>query len=311
MSRLYTRDAKAYPVTSQCELLGVSTQAYYKHGDTDLRKLAEEAFGVEFIKRVRQKDRGIGGGKLWKMYRREFGEEHSVGYNRFYDIIEKYNLKVRKRKRRAKTTDSDHDLPLYPNLVKDLIPLRPNQLWVSDITYLVIYLNAQTGDYDFCYLSLVTDYYTKEIVGWCVGETLEAKFAIEALNMALKRLGDNPVLDLIHHSDRGVQYASYEYTGILKKNGIKISMTECGDPKDNAVAERVNGIIKNELLMGMSFSSIQEVRGALKVAIDFYNNERPHMSLNWKTPAEAALCTGELEKKWVSYRENAIKALVA
>ena len=95
MSRLYTRDAKAYPVTSQCELLGVSTQAYYKHGDTDLRKLAEEAFCVEFIKRIRQKDRGIGGGKLWKMYRREFGEEHSVGYNRFYDIIEKYNLKVR------------------------------------------------------------------------------------------------------------------------------------------------------------------------------------------------------------------------
>ena len=266
---------------------------------------------MEFIKRVRQKDRGIGGGKLWKMYKCEFGEEHSVGYNRFYDIIEKYSLKVRKRKRRAKTTDSDHDLPLYPNLVKELIPLRPNQLWVSDITYMVVYLNAQTGEYDFCYLSLVTDYYTKEIIGWCVGETLEAKFAIEALNMALKRLGGNPAHDLIHHSDRGVQYASYAYTDILKENGIKISMTECGDPKDNAVAERVNGIIKNELLMGMTFFSIDEVRKALKTAIDFYNNERPHMSLDWKTPAQAALCTGELEKKWRSYRENAIKALVA
>ena len=311
MSRLYTRDAKAYPVTSQCELLGVSTQAYYKHGDTDLRKLAEEAFCVEFIKRIRRKDHGIGGGKLWKMYRREFGEEHGVGYNRFYDIIDRHNLKVRKKKRRARTTDSEHGLPLYPNLVKELIPLRPNQLWVSDITYMVIYLNAQTADYDFCYLSLVTDYYTKEIIGWCVGETLEARFAIEALNMALKRLGSNPAHDLIHHSDRGVQYASYEYTGILKKNGIKISMTECGDPKDNAVAERVNGIIKNELLMGMAFFSIEEVRSALKVAIDFYNNERPHMSLDWRTPAEAALCTGELEKKWVSYRENAIKALAA
>jgi len=311
VSRLHTRDVKAYPITSQCELLGVSPQAYYKHGDSDLRKLAEEAFCVEFIKRIRQKDHGIGGGKLWKMYRREFGDEHSVGYNRFYDIIERHNLKVRKKKRRAKTTDSEHGLPLYPNLVKELIPLRPNQLWVSDITYMVIYLNAQTGDYDFCYLSLVTDCYTKEIIGWCVGETLEAKFAIEALNMALKRLGDNPVPDLIHHSDRGVQYASYEYTGILKKNGIRISMTECGDPKDNAVAERVNGIIKNELLMGMAFFSIEEVRSALKVAIDFYNNERPHMSLDWKTPAEAALCKGEMEKKWVSYRENAIKALAA
>lgn len=295
---------KAYPVTSQCKLLGVSTQAYYKHGDTDLRKLAEEAFCVEYVKRIRQKDRGIGGGKLWQMYRKEFGDVHSVGYNRFYDIIEKYNLKVRKRKRRAKTTDSDHDLPLYPNLVKELIPLRPNQLWVSDITYMVIYLNAQTGEYDFCYLSLVTDYYTKEIIGWCVGETLEAKFAIEALEMALGRLGGRRDVDLIHHSDRGVQYASYAYTDILRKHNIKISMTECGDPKDNAVAERVNGIVKNELLQGMSFFSIQEVRKALKAAIDFYNNERPHMSLDWRTPAEAALCTGELKKKWTSYREK-------
>ncbi len=289
----------------------MSTQAYYKHGNTDLRKLAEESFCVEFIKRVRQKDHGIGGGKLWKMYKREFGEEHSVGYNRFYDIIEKYSLKVRKKKRRVKTTDSGHGLPTYPNLVKELIPLRPNQLWVSDITYMVIYLNAQTGEYDFCYLSLVTDCYTKEIIGWCVGETLETKFAIEALNMALSRLNGNPAEGLIHHSDRGVQYASYDYTKLLKKHNIKISMTECGDPKDNAVAERVNGIIKNELLMGTSFFSIEEVRKALKVAIDFYNNERPHMSLDWKTPAEAALCTGELKKKWKSYRELAIKSLVA
>ena len=289
----------------------MSTQAYYKHGNTDLRKLADEAFCVEFIRRVRQKDRGIGGGKLWKMYRKEFGDEHSDGYNRFYDIIEKYSLKVRKKRRRARTTDSDHDLPLYPNLVKELIPLRPNQLWVSDITYMVIYLNAETGEYDFCYLSLVTDYYTKEIIGWCVGETLEAKFAMKALTMALSRLNGNPAEDLIHHSDRGVQYASYDYTKLLKEHHIKISMTECGDPKENAVAERVNGIIKNELLMGMAFFSIEEVRKALEVAIDFYNNERPHMSLDWKTPAQAALCTGELEKKWKSYRENAIKSLAA
>lgn len=289
----------------------MSTQAYYKHGNTDLRKLAEEAFCVEFIRRVRQKDPGIGGGKLWRMYKKEFGEDHGVGYNRFYDIIEKYGLKVRRKKRRAKTTDSSHDLPTYPNLVKELVPLRPNQLWVSDITYMVICVNAQTGEYGFCYLSLVTDYYTKEIIGWCVGETLEAKFAMEALNMALSRLDGNPAEDLIHHSDRGVQYASYDYTRLLKKHNIKISMTECGDPKDNAVAERVNGIIKNELLMGTSFFSIEEVRKALKVAVDFYNNERPHMSLDWKTPAEAALCTGELEKKWKSYREIAIKSLVA
>ena len=302
---------KAYPVTSQCELLGVSPQAYYMHGDSQMRKLADESFVVEFVHRIRQKDRGIGGGKLWHMYQREFGTEHGVGYNRFYDIIEKHNLKVRKKRRRAKTTDSTHGLPLYPNLVKELIPVRPNQLWVSDITYMAIYLNSQRADYAFCYLSLVTDCYTKEIVGWCVSETLEARFAIEALNMALCRLDKSLVHNLIHHSDRGVQYACFAYTDILRANGIKISMTECGDPRDNAVAERVNGIIKNELLMGMSFFSIDEVRTAVKSAVDFYNNERPHMSLDWRTPAEAALCTGEMKKKWVSYREKAIKDLVA
>lgn len=289
----------------------MSPQAYYKHGDSSLRKLAEEAFCVEYIKRIRLKDRGIGGGKLWAMYRKEFGSEHSVGYNRFYDIIEKYKLKVRRRKRRVRTTDSGHGLPLYPNLVKELIPMRPNQLWVSDITYMVIRQKARPEECGFCYLSLVTDYYTKEIIGWCVGETLEAKFAVKALRMALGRLGGGPAPDLIHHSDRGVQYASFAYTDVLKASNIRISMTECGDPRENAVAERVNGIIKNELLMGMSFFSIGEIRKALKTAIDFYNNERPHMSLDWKTPAEAALCSGALKKKWTSYRENAIKELAA
>ena len=161
------------------------------------------------------------------------------------------------------------------SILQFFIPLRPNQLWVSDITYMVIYRDANTGEYDFCYLSLVTDYYTKEIIGWCVGETLEARFAVKALKMALGRLEGNLAPDLIHHSDRGVQYASFAYTDILKASNIKISMTECGDPKDNAVAERVNGIIKNELLMDMTFKSVKEVRKALKVAIDFYNNERP------------------------------------
>lgn len=266
---------------------------------------------VEYVKEIRRKNPGIGGGKLWRMYKKAFGQEHAVGYNRFYDILDMYGLKVRKRKRRTKTTDSDHGLPTYPNLVKTLIPIRPNQLWVSDITYIVLYEDADTGSYTFCYLSLVTDYYTKEIVGWCVGETLEARFTIEALEMALERLDPNGEYDLIHHSDRGVQYASFAYTDMLKSRGIRVSMTECGDPKDNAVAERVNGIIKNELLMGTKFRNIDEVKTAVASAINFYNNERPHMSLDWMTPAEAALCSGELKKKWVSYRENHIKNNVA
>lgn len=266
---------------------------------------------MEYIKEIRRKDPGIGGGKLWAMYNKRFGPAHSVGYNRFYDIIEKYALKVRKRKRRAKTTDSTHGLPLYPNIVKDLIPVRPSHVWVSDITYIPIRIRGNDDEYVFCYLSLLTDYYTKQILGWSVGETLETKYPMEALRMALESL-DGIVPDgLIHHSDRGVQYASHEYTGLLKSLNIGISMTESGDPKDNAVAERVNNTIKNELLMGVEFYSIEEVRNAVMIAVEFYNHERPHMSLDGMTPDEAAQGEGEIKKKWCSYREKALKDLVA
>lgn len=294
-----------------CRLLGVTKQAYYKHGDSAMVKAAQEAFVVEFIKNVRKKDPGIGGNKLWLMYQKEFGASRSVGYNRFYDIVEKYNLKVRKVKRRVKTTDSTHDLPLYPNIVKDLLPDRPCQLIVSDITYIPYYLDPASGEYEFCYLALITDYYTKEIVGYSVAPTLEAIYAIEALQMALEHYKGQDLSQLIHHSDRGVQYASYQYTDLLKKHNIKISMTETGNPKDNAVAERVNNTIKNELLKGMAFTSIPEVLEAVKTAICFYNEERPHLSLDGLTPREAARKRGEIDKKWVSYREKAIKAKVA
>ena len=288
----------------------MSRQAYYKHEDILLETLAQESFVVEFIKEIRQKAPGIGGNKLWMMYRKRFGEKYSVGYNRFYDIIEKHSLKVRRRKRRAKTTDSTHAFPLYPNLVKDLIPQRANQVWVSDITYIPFWTDSNKNSYSFCYLSLITDYYTKEIVGWSVGDTLEAKYPKEALRMALPRLPVGVSNHLIHHSDRGVQYACYDYTGLLKSKGIAISMTECGNPKDNAVAERVNNTIKNELLKDMDFFSIKEVREAVRDAVTFYNNERPHMSLDGMTPAEAALCEGEIRKMWCSYREKALKILM-
>ena len=288
-----------------CRLLGVSKQAYYKHVDKLMFKKAQEAFVVEFVKNVRGKDRGIGGNKLWMMYHNRFGAEHSVGYNRFYDILERYGLKVRKRKRCVSTTDSKHDLPLYPNLVKELIPTRPCQLIVSDITY--IPLTREGERQDFCFLSLVTDYYTKEIVGYSVGDTLETKYPLEALEMSLKHYKGKELSGLIHHSDRGVQYASYAYTVRLKDCKIGISMTESGNPKDNAVAERVNNTIKNEFLKGMEFHGISQVKEAVKAAVDFYNHERPHLSLEGMTPVQAAQCEGEMKKNWKSYREMAIK----
>lgn len=276
-----------------------------------MERLARESFVVEFIKEVRLKDPGIGGNKLWQMYRKRFGRAHSVGYNRFYDIIEKYGLKVRSVKRRVKTTDSSHDYPVYPDLTRSLIPDRPCQLVVSDITYIPYWIDPLKGEYQFCYLSLVTDYYTKKIIGYSVAPTLETKYPLRALEMALKHYEGQDIGGLIHHSDRGVQYASTDYTSMLRSKGISISMTESGDPKDNAVAERVNNTMKNELLKGMRFSSVVEVSKAVELAVRFYNEERPHLSLDGMTPREASSCRGEIKKRWISYREKAIKEMVA
>jgi transposase InsO family protein len=213
---------------------------------------------------------------------------------------------VRARVRKAKTTDSTHGLPVYPNIIKDFIPVALNQLWVSDITYMTIWLNEDS--YVFCYLSLILDAYTEEIVGWSVGATLDTIYPIEALRMALKRIEGQENIHLIHHSDRGCQYASKEYVSVLKQYGVHISMTESGDPKENAQAERINNTMKNELLKGVVFHNIKEVKTAVTVAVDFYNNERPHMSIDMMTPTRAAGCSGEIAKRWTSYRHIAIKS---
>lgn len=295
-----------------CRLFGKSYQAYYKHHNSVEKQLATEMMVLRFIKEMRLKDPGIGGEKLHYLYKQRFGEnyEYTVGRDKMESIISKYGLNVRKTRKRPRTTDSGHGLPTYPNLVKNVIPERRTQIWVSDITYIPVWRYPGEDERNFCYLSLITDCYTKEIVGWCVAHTLEAKHSIEALYMALERLCGEEPFHLIHHSDRGVQYASAEYVNILKQADIEISMTECGDPKDNAVAERVNGIIKNELLKDFAFYSIEEVRKAVAKAVDFYNNERPHMSLNNMTPSQAAKCTGRLQKKWTSYRERYLDSLV-
>ncbi len=247
----------------------------------------------------------MGGDKLWRMYMDEFSGNNPVGRDRFADIIDRYKLKVRSRVRKPRTTDSTHGLPTFPNIVKDFIPTGPNQLWVSDITYITIWVDEY--HYIFCYLSLILDAYTEEIVGWSVGRTLETKYPVAALNMALKRIEGKNDISLIHHSDRGCQYASSEYVQLLKEHNIRISMTETGDPKENAKAERINNTMKNELLKGKRFTNIQQVIDAVDKAVDFYNNERPHMSIGMMTPSKAAVYEGVLEKVWTSYRENAIK----
>ena len=289
-----------------CRAFDVSKQAYYKWDETnEIKRCALEQFAIEFILKVRLEDPGIGGRKLWHMYKQEFPDGNRLGRDRFETLIAVSGLKVRKKPRCTRTTDSSHSFPLYPNMVREFIPEHINQLWVSDITYIPLFTSDER--HHFCYLSLITDAYSCEIVGWSVGLTLDALYPKMALDMALERLDGPEATGLIHHSDRGIQYACKTYIGVLNDRNIRISMTENGDPKENAKAERINSTIKNELLKDMRFHTLAQVREAMETAVDFYNNRRPHMSLDMMTPAQAAKCHGEIGKRWHSYREAAIK----
>ena len=214
----------------------------------------------------------------------------SIGRNKLFDLLSDYGLLVRRRKRKGvSTTDSNHPFRKYPNLVRELQVLRPNHLWVSDITY----LSLIDG---FCYLSLVTDAYSRKIVGYCLHPTLKKEGPIQALKMAVAdRVYRQP---LIHHSDRGLQYCCGDYISLLGQSGISISMTEKGDPYENAIAERVNGILKSEFELDSAFSSFEAAKAAVDKAIDIYNHQRPHSSCNYLTPVQAHLQQGLLPTKW-------------
>lgn len=309
MRRLHVQYSEIYTVTELCGLFGKSKQAYYKHNNNiDLRRMALEEFAVQFISEVKAKDPGIGGMKVWAMYCRDFPDRDRIGRDRFCEIFDRYGFKIRRRNR-VRTTDSRHGNPTYPNIVKEIIPVRLGQVIVGDITY--IPLESADGKRQFCYVSLLMDSYSKMILGYSVGMTLEAIYPLEALRIAIEVLASYGV-DLsmtIHHSDRGVQYTCLDYVSELCKNNIIISMTESGNPKDNAEAERINNTLKNELFKDMVFSDINQVREALQSAVMFYNQERPHLSLEMRTPAEAARETGRFRRQWISYRERAIDAL--
>ncbi len=301
---------RRYPVTSLCALAGVTRQAFYKQDDGLLfRRLALEQFVVQFILEVREKDPMMGMDKLWRMYRSRFSDEYRIGRDAFRSIMHERGLNTRNVKRAPRTTDSRHNLPTYPNLVKSVIPTRPNQIWVSDITYIEMEDPCSPLGYRFVFLTIVMDAYSKRILGWRVAPTLEAAYSIEALRMAIKTLPEGFSDTLIHHSDRGTQYASAAYIKALNDSHIIPSMTEDGNPKDNAMAERINNTVKNELLHGKRFASIRQVTKAVRDSVEFYNSERPHSSIDWHTPDEAHGMSGEMKRHWHSWREDAIRNL--
>ena len=215
-----------------------------------------------------------------------------IGRDKLFDLLSEYGLLVRRRKKRkCITTDSDHPFRKYPNLIRELVVNRLNQLWVSDITYL-----ALTNNY--CYLSLVTDAYSRKVIGFCLYPTLERQGPLAALQMALSGALREKHTTLIHHSDRGLQYCCRDYTDLLSQNKVTISMTEKGDPYENAIAERMNGILKAEFLLSKTFKNYEEALEAVSTAIETYNTQRPHGSLYYCTPQEATWKEGIVSKKW-------------
>ncbi len=288
-----------YPAVSLsrlCRLLGITRQAYYQHFWDVSDITVEHQLVLNQVNQIRKIHPAIGGRKLYFLLQ-SFLLEHQIklGRDALFDLLAVNRLLVRKRKRRVSTTQSHHWLTKYPNLIKDWHPTRPNQLWVADITYVPITKG-------FLYLSLITDAYSHKIMGYSVAENLEAVHTIKALQMSLCNLKEVP-LSLTHHSDRGIQYCSYSYINLLKENNIQISMTENGDPLENPVAERINGILKEEYIRHYPITNIDQAIELLDDIVNRYNKLRPHQSISMFTPEVAHEKCFIINKTWSKKKE--------
>ncbi len=279
-----------------CDLFGKSRQAYYQHSKYNYKEEIKTEILFQLVEKERKQMPRLGGRKLLQRIQPRLTGELYLGRDSFFDFLRDKGLLIRKRRNRVRTTYSNHWLHKYPNLVKDFVPEKAHQLWVSDITY----IETMEG---FGYLNLVTDAYSRKIIGWELGETLEAKHTVKALQMALRQLPKGTI-NTIHHSDRGVQYCCDDYVKLLTKNHLQISMTENGDPRENAIAERVNGILKTEWLNQMKLATLQEAIKQLDPIIKTYNQRRPHSSLDMKTPEYAHNQSGSFKKHWKNYYFN-------
>ncbi len=273
-----------------CRLLGVTRQAFYQYFWQAQEWDTEVALVVAAVRRLRKEHPVMGVRKLYCLLQAFFIEHQiKMGRDALFDVLASHKLLVRKKRRRVLTTDSHHWLHKYPNLIKGWSPGAPGQLWVADITYLPI-VNG------FLYISLVTDAYSHKIMGYHIAETLEAVHTTAALKMALaqKLTSDK----LIHHSDRGIQYCSSEYVRLLNDHNIHISMTETGDPLENPVAERINGIIKNEYLKHHFINHESNYAQLLELTVVKYNQRRPHQSIGLLTPQQVHEELLTVNRKW-------------
>lgn len=263
-----------------CGLFGMSRQAYYQSQSRQNDEALKEAVALDMVREIRVKMPRIGTLKLHHMLKADF-KAHNIGLGRdaFRTLLRDHNLLVKPRKRHyVRTTDSDHPYHKWDDLLGTLSLSGPHQLWVSDITYL------RSSKDRFLYLSLITDSYSRKIVGHHLSLTLSARGCVGALRKSIAQLPKQNSATLIHHSDRGIQYCCDQYVSLLQAAGIGISMTQTGSPYDNALAERMNGILKTELGLNVDFQDYGSALRAVNSAIDTYNRIRPHHSWNMLTP---------------------------
>lgn len=283
-------------VSLVCRLFGHCRQAFYQ-SKADIEKEVERERKIfNAVADIRNEVPRVGGYKLWLMLISMFGRECVPGRDRFFVVMRRKGLMLPKPKPRH-TTNSNHRYHKWKNLIKGIVLTAANQLWVADITYIAL------ANGDVCYLHLITDAYSHKVVGWALADTLKAAVSMQALQMAIDQAvemgGIECLAKLIHHSDRGVQYCCDAYVAMLKDHGIAISMTEDYKPTDNAIAERLNGILKTEgIYPRKQPSSIEDALVFISRFIQFYNCQRPHMSIGYKTPTEAHLEHGEQKKMW-------------
>ncbi|OGV66902.1 MAG: hypothetical protein A2498_16305 [Lentisphaerae bacterium RIFOXYC12_FULL_60_16] len=254
----------------------MSRQNFYKARRVRQRQAVNEKLVKELVQKERAVQPRLGGLKLHGMLRSELREAGvHLGRDRFFQVLNHQGLLLERLPKAPQTTCSRHSLGVFANLVKDIPITGPNQAWAGDITYI------RSRD-EFLYLSLITDMSSRKIVGYHLGRTLEARETLEALKMAVRDLPEwaRP----IHHSDQGCQYCCHDYVSYLQAHHLDISMTEERHCAENALAERVNGILKQEYALQGEFRTLEEALRSVEEAIHLYNTRRPHRSLNMRTP---------------------------
>lgn len=257
-----------------CELFGFSKQAYYKHQMYSKMSDSKNFNTIESVLFLRKQMPCLGTRKLYHLLKAQ-GTIH-IGRDKLFSVLRQEGLLVNRKRKYTVTTNSKHWLRKYPNLIKNIHPERPEQLWVADITY----IDTLDGN---AYLHLITDAYSKQIMGYELCDNMEAASTLKALKMALGKR-KYKASKLIHHSDRGLQYCSKLYTDYLKEHDVIISMTENGDPYENAIAERINGILKDEFGLSDKLENIKQAKELTRQSIRIYNNLRPHLSCSMLTP---------------------------